>query len=484
MDARSAADPPPLGFGLRLGYGVGSLAFGISGTVLAGSVLQLYFNQVVGLPAAWVGAAIMLTLMVDSLTDPLIGRFSDNLRTRWGRRHVLMYAAALPAALGVLAMWHAPAGLGPAGLLAFMIGMLLFVRIAVSFYEIPSLALAPELAPNYHDRTALLAWRFMFSVAGAASMSAILYRVFLREDASNPLGVLNRERYADFGGFAAVVAFVVILASTMATHRRIRHLHVAPVRRITLRQAAGELKTILSQRPLQILMSMSLFNGFGGGLYFGLSTYIFLHFWGLKPQDISYVLFVAPLAAFLVVWAAPRLSARFGKRAFLLACCVAWWLVFVTPYLGRLLGFMPTNGSLALVVTLMIAGFCDRGFALGGQVMLNSMLSDASDDAAARTGIRSEGVLFAAYGLLDKWGLGLGALMAGLVLTHVGFPTKALPGAVDAGIINRVVLIAIPTIAAFNMLGVYLVSRFRLDRAQHEQNIAELRRREAARAPN
>ena len=29
-------------------------------------------------------------------------------------------------------------------LLAFMIGMLLFVRIAVSFYEIPSLALAPD----------------------------------------------------------------------------------------------------------------------------------------------------------------------------------------------------------------------------------------------------------------------------------------------------------------------------------------------------
>ena len=74
----------------------------VSATVLSGSVLQLYFNQVIGLQAAWVGLALALTILVDSVIDPLIGRFSDNLRTRWGRRHMLMYASALPAALGIV----------------------------------------------------------------------------------------------------------------------------------------------------------------------------------------------------------------------------------------------------------------------------------------------------------------------------------------------------------------------------------------------
>ena len=105
--AASPAAPPPdrLGLGVRAGYGLGSLAGGISGTVLAGSVLLVYFNQVVGLPAAWVGLAIGATIFIDSLTDPLIGRYSDNLRTRWGRRHGLMYASAVPSALGMVAMW-------------------------------------------------------------------------------------------------------------------------------------------------------------------------------------------------------------------------------------------------------------------------------------------------------------------------------------------------------------------------------------------
>src|SRR5688572_11003421 len=118
---RSAGrSPPQLGLGLRAGYGLGALTYGVSATVLAGTVLQLYFNQVIGLPAAWVGAAIMVTILIDSVIDPVIGAFSDNLRTRLGRRHGLMYASALPSALGILAMWHAPQSLGPAGLLAFM----------------------------------------------------------------------------------------------------------------------------------------------------------------------------------------------------------------------------------------------------------------------------------------------------------------------------------------------------------------------------
>src|SRR5688572_18770709 len=104
------ASPPPLGFGIRLVYGFGSMAYGISATVLSGSVLQLYFNQVIGLQAAWVGMALALTIIVDSLIDPMIGRFSDNLRTRWGRRHMLMYASAAPSALGIVLMWQAPEG--------------------------------------------------------------------------------------------------------------------------------------------------------------------------------------------------------------------------------------------------------------------------------------------------------------------------------------------------------------------------------------
>ena len=64
----------------------------------------------------------------------------------------------------------------------------------------------------------------------------------------------------------------------------------------------------------------------------------------------------------------------------------------------------------------------------------------------------------------------------------LAFPVKAVPGAVDRGIIVALVMLSIPTIAACNMLAMVLIARFRLDKGQHEANLAELRRREAVRA--
>ncbi len=231
--AHAVDDVAPLTTGQQVSYGFGSIAFGIGGVPLSSALLMLYFNQVIGMEAVLVGTAIMVSVVVDAFTDPLIGWFSDRLRSPLGRRHTLMYASALPAAFGFFFMWHAPGGLSPGMLLAFTIAMLVLVNISISLYEVPSLALAPELAPDYTLRTRLIAFRWFFLMIGGAATSFVLYQVFLRQDAANPLGVLNRARYEEFGLVCAVVILVAILTSTAATHSRIKYLHTPPRTRIT-----------------------------------------------------------------------------------------------------------------------------------------------------------------------------------------------------------------------------------------------------------
>lgn len=475
----AAGTPPPLSVAGRVGYGFGAVAYGVGAYALGGSVLQLYFNQVLGLPAVWVGAAIMLTILVDAVIDPLIGWWSDSLRSPWGRRHVLMYASAIPSALGVYLIWQAPAGFQPQAVFLFVVVMLLFVRVAGSFFEIPSYALAPELAPDYDERTSLFAWRFMFLILGGSLINAVLYQVFLRQDAANPLGVLNRERYADFGAFAAVVVLVAILVSTMATHSRIRYLHVPKVRRTTLRQTLAEFWAMFSNRPLAILMVTNLMIAVAAAVTSGLSTYMYLHLWRLTPQQMSYILVLAPFASFLSLWAAPRLSKRFGKKSVMLALYGAWLVTAVMPFSIWLLGFAPAAGSLLLVLFLSVDAFLGIGFAVGVHIVLNSMLADVSEDIAVKTGLRSEGVMFAAYGLLAKWGAGLGAFVAGLLLSLVSFPEKAVPGTVDMGIMRHLVMMNLPTITVFNLLAITCASFYMLDRKRHEENLTVLRARVA-----
>src|SRR5262245_12464077 len=92
----------------KLAYGIGSVAFGVKDNGFT-IFLLLFYNQVLGLPEAWVGFAIMTALMLDAVIDPFIGYVSDHLRSRWGRRHPFMYAAALPVAVAYYVLWSPPA---------------------------------------------------------------------------------------------------------------------------------------------------------------------------------------------------------------------------------------------------------------------------------------------------------------------------------------------------------------------------------------
>src|SRR5215813_11620501 len=185
---------PSLTFSTNILYGVGSIAFGVHLTILT-SFLLLYLNQVVGLPAAWVGAAMMVTLIIDAICDPLIGEWSDHTRSRWGRRHPFMYGSAVPAAVAFYLLFNPPLGWSPRHLFTYLVATLVSLRLLLSLYGIPSAALGPELTYDYDQRTSLMSWRFFFGTLGGASISVLALQVFLRKDAIHPLGLLNRAGY-------------------------------------------------------------------------------------------------------------------------------------------------------------------------------------------------------------------------------------------------------------------------------------------------
>jgi GPH family glycoside/pentoside/hexuronide:cation symporter len=65
----------------KLYHGLGSVAYGVKDNGFA-FFLLLYCNQVLGLPAQWEGAAIMLALVFDAISNPIVGYTSDNLHSR------------------------------------------------------------------------------------------------------------------------------------------------------------------------------------------------------------------------------------------------------------------------------------------------------------------------------------------------------------------------------------------------------------------
>ena len=144
-------------FRTKIAYGVGAMAYGIKDNGFS-VFLLLFYNQVIGLDAAIVGSVIALALVFDALIDPLIGVLSDRTHTRWGRRHPWLYASALPIGLSWLLLWHPPQG-SPSMILGWLLVTAIFTRAAIATNEVPSLAMAPEITLDYHERTAVLRYR-------------------------------------------------------------------------------------------------------------------------------------------------------------------------------------------------------------------------------------------------------------------------------------------------------------------------------------
>lgn len=470
-----SAQPPRIGLLTKVTYGLGSVAYGVAGQALATSVLTFYLNQVIGIAAPLVGLAIMVSLFVDAIVDPLIGQWSDNTRTRWGRRHPFMYAAALPCALAFYFLWHAPNHWAPEVVFGFMLTMLVVVRFCVALYETASSALAPELAPDYHDRTSLLAFRWFFGVAGGGAMVILLNVVFLRKDATHPLGALNRAGYESFGTVTAIIILVAILLSALTTHRLIPHLTLPPTRRLSLAQIMREVVGTLTNPSLIAVMASGLISGVSGGVGAALNSYFYYHIWGLTPQMAGIITLIYLPAALVGAIGGPLISRRFGKKGSMIGLFSLSLLASVIPLILRLMNIMPGDGS-ALVITVLVAdAFVAGTLGIMGFIIVGSMIADVVEDAAVKTGVRSEGLLFAANGLLPKVTTGIGIFIGSLLIAAVHFPPHAAPGTVPLEVMRHLAFLYLPVYLVLTSLAIGVLIFYRIDENAHHRNLATLR---------
>jgi GPH family glycoside/pentoside/hexuronide:cation symporter len=465
---------PAVGRGTKVLYGVGAAAFGVKDNGFS-FFLLLYYNQVLGLPEAWVGLGIMLALFVDGVVDPVVGHLSDHLRSRWGRRHPFMYAAALPVAASYWLLWSPPAGWGGRTLLVWFVAIAILVRVCIAVYEIPSAALVPELTDHYDERTSILSWRFLFGWWGGLTMAVLAYAVFLQPDAEHPVGVLNPAGYRRYGIVAALVMLTAVLVSALGTHHFIPRLRPPPARRAAgLGGILRELVETLSNRSFLALFAAGTFAAMAAGLAAALAIYLNTYFWELTSSQISLLVLGSFVSAAVAFGATPVLSRRLGKKTAAIAVSVAAIVGHTGPIVLRLAGTFPANGTRVLLPTLLVLNTVATAFVIMSGILTSSMVADIVEDSQLRTGRRSEGVFVAANGFVQKTVSGVGIFASSLLLGAIGFPRDARPGAVDPLVVRRLGLVYAPLVIALYAVALAFLSTYRISRATHEANLRRL----------
>ena len=446
--------------------------------------LLFYYNQVLHVDAFKASAAIALALIIDAGVDPLIGSYSDHLKVRLGRRHLLMYLSAVPIAIGVWLVFAPPSGLSENLLLAWLFGTVVITHVSMSVFVVPWTALYAEFSDDYVERTTIVTWRYAIGWLGTLVFILATWRfVFASTPAYNP-GQLNPHAYGLFGPIAAIAILVSVLVTTHLTRREIPYL-LQPVNetpRFSFLRVWRDVSSTFVNCDFLILFVGALLTAGITGATDALGLYVNTYFWGLAPEQLQYFS-LAIIGAIIGFVSLGFIGKVLGKKTVLLATFALLMIDGIAVIVLRLLHLMPANGSSTLLVLLVINEIVRTWLATLLGIMFVSMLADTIDVQELATGRRQEGVFAAALAFSGKATAGVGAVIAGFLLQQVvHWPQSANPRHIDPEAVTRLGIVAGVLVPLLLVIPFLLGSFYSITRAKHLQTRQELDRRRAAAA--
>ncbi|HSM53531.1 MAG TPA: MFS transporter, partial [Erythrobacter sp.] len=147
------ARTPPEHIGLKekLGYGVGDLASGLYLNFF-GFFLLYFYVDLGGMAPAAIGLMMLLTKLVDAVTDPMMGIIADRTRTRWGRYRPYLLFGALPFGLFGVMVFTVP-DLSPFGTLVWAYVTYTLAMLVYTMVNVPYGGLLGVISPSTVQRT-------------------------------------------------------------------------------------------------------------------------------------------------------------------------------------------------------------------------------------------------------------------------------------------------------------------------------------------
>jgi GPH family glycoside/pentoside/hexuronide:cation symporter len=467
--------PDTLSRPVKIAYGFGLSAEGIK-TNAFNLFLLFYYQQIVGLDPGLCGLALFIALLIDAVTDPAVGVWSDGLRSRFGRRHPFMYASSVPLAVCFVGVFMPPTGLSQTLLFLWLLGFAAGTRFAMTLFAIPHQALVPELTKDYDERTSLQTLRLVFAWLFGLMYALLAYAVFLRATEQYPQGLLNPDGYTGFAIWGAIIMVVTTVFSSLGTQRAALQTQVdeSRIQQARLRDLPQDIKTALQSPSYRsaVLGGLCLWVSFGVNQ--NLNNYVNTFLWGFTSEQLTIFIFVLMACAVLALVITRPLAQWLGKKQLIIVTAIVAPLILSGQIFLRLAGLLPGNGEPILMWIVGGSVFVSYSAMILSMIMVGSMIADITDEHELRTGVRQEGLLFSANAFIVKASSGLGVLVSGFVIKLAAFPANATPGSIDPQVVHNLGLF---TALITLLFGVGMVLGFRpyqLTRERHEAIMEEL----------
>jgi Na+/melibiose symporter-like transporter len=452
--------------------------------------IVIYYNQAIGLSNSLIGTAIMLATIGDAISDPMVGMISDRWRSRLGRRHPFLFAAPIPLAVSLYAIFSPPDFLtgGVAGepnqlwLFAWLAVWTICGRLFVTLYTIPHHALGAELAKNPNERSRLFSSNAIIGYVSGALFSFTVWGFFLSGESMLADGSvipkhLDASAYPPVVISACAIILVMINLSALGTVGRVPYLSSVAKSdaRRSLLSFYREMMGVFANPNYTFLMIGFFLLMISVGLSDTLSVFIATYFWEFKPEQIKWFGLMGVPAIIIGATLSPGLMRKFDRKPVLIGGLLGLLIIGPVPLVLRLFDLMPANGSEYLLPIVIVNAMVSMMCAAAGAVAMMSILGDIADENELLIGLRQEGLIYSARAFFAKASNSAGHFFGGIFLdVYIVFPFDAVPGEVDADIIWRLGLFAGPIMCIAGFCALPFYARYRLTRAKHLEILKKL----------
>jgi glycoside/pentoside/hexuronide:cation symporter, GPH family len=460
------ADKIPLS--QKVAYGMGAVV-----TIVAvNSVMQLSgLVYVVGLGVSivWINWAQAFPRLWDAFVDPFLGSMSDNCRSRFGRRIPFLVVGGVLIGIAFWLLWTVPRDWSKSGMFAYFVVASLFFYTVVPVFAIPHGALGLEMTEDYHEKTSLFAYASFIGNVGAFTLPWVYFL------ANRPI----------FGGDPVNgVKWICLGMSVMLTASALVCAFVC---------REGKLKQAAAQKPVPILESFKttyrnltfvrLVGAFvllivGFQLVMGFNNFITIYFLygGDNAAASSLMAQNGTLWALIGIAGVPPmtwLAKRFGKRATVMTALG----IMIGGNLSKIVCYNPALPQLTYIPTVCLSlgmVFC---FSL-----VNAMIADICDEDELASGIRREGMYFAAYNWWWKVAVSIATVASAYLVRGTGFVEGATTQSVSTMFWIRFWEIGLPP--ALCLISIALLTRYHLTEERAYEVKALLAKRKGGARPD
>ena len=454
----------------KFSYGVGAIGEASVLWLLA-TLAFFFYNQVIGLSGFLTGLAVSIAIFFDAISDPLVGSMSDNFKSRLGRRHPFMFASPLPVMICVFLIFTPPEGMNQLAIFAWFTGFTILLKLSITLFTIPHLALGAELSDDYIERSKIMSFNNVLSYTGVIIMHVYVWFFIFPNIEGYELGQLSRDAYPPIVIFSCILVGIALTSSAYFTKDQIPKLKQPKERRSknNLYRFFKDISMVLKNKNYLYLLLGIFFLSILIGTHEVLGLYMYTFYWKLSPIQTGWLILNNVFGYAIGFLVTARLHVIFEKPIIIVLSAITLSFFWSLAVILSLFGLAPEPASWDLVIFIIILGSVAAAAGSILHISVMSALADVCDEHELLTGYRQEGIFYSARSFFAKASGALGSIVAGTALEIINFPSYGSDKEITQSMLFNLGILDGPFAMIWGLIAAFFYSGYKITNKYHRE---------------